>query len=102
MRWKDVSARKQNGSETDGPRTRSATLRYTGHVKMTFLCCPEIARQFKTLISFRAVKLEYLLVSSKKYLPITYSCTVPLILDHSYLFGILTSSKIAATKVSGF
>jgi hypothetical protein len=27
---------------------------------------------------------------------------VPLILDHSYLVGKLTSSKIADTKVSGF
>ncbi len=36
------------------------------------------------------------------YPPITYSWTVPLILDHSYLFGRLTSSKIADTKVSGF
>jgi hypothetical protein len=36
------------------------------------------------------------------YLPITYYWTVPLILDHSYLVGELTSSKIADTKVSGF
>jgi hypothetical protein len=34
--------------------------------------------------------------------PITYYWTVPLILDHSYLFGKLTSSKIADTKVSRF
>jgi Ca2+/Na+ antiporter len=34
--------------------------------------------------------------------PITYYWTVPLILDHSYLGGKLTSSKIADTKVSGF
>ncbi len=33
--------------------------------------------------------------------PITYFWTVPLILDHSYLVGNLTSSKIADTKVSG-
>jgi hypothetical protein len=33
---------------------------------------------------------------------ITYYWTVPLILDHSYLVWILTSSKIADTKVSGF
>jgi hypothetical protein len=33
---------------------------------------------------------------------ITYYWTVPLILDHSYLVGKLTSSKIAVTKVSGF
>ncbi len=39
---------------------------------------------------------------SKKISPITYHWTMPLILDHSYLFGKLTSSKIAATKVSGF
>ncbi len=41
-------------------------------------------------------------VSLKAYPPITYSWTVPLILDHSYLVGKLTSSKIADTKVSGF
>jgi magnesium-transporting ATPase (P-type) len=34
--------------------------------------------------------------------PITYYWTVTLIFDHSYLFGKLTSSKIADTKVSGF
>jgi hypothetical protein len=34
--------------------------------------------------------------------PITYFWTVTLILDHSYLVGKLTSSKIADTKVSGF
>ncbi len=34
--------------------------------------------------------------------PITYSWTVPLILDHSYLVGKATSSKVADTKVSGF
>jgi hypothetical protein len=34
--------------------------------------------------------------------PITYFLTVPLILDHSYLVGKLTTSKIADTKVSGF
>jgi hypothetical protein len=39
---------------------------------------------------------------SCKIPPITYSWTVPLILDHSYLVGKLTSSKIADTKVSGF
>jgi hypothetical protein len=33
---------------------------------------------------------------------ITYYSTLPLILDHSYLVGKLTSSKIADTKVSGF
>jgi hypothetical protein len=32
------------------------------------------------------------------YLPITYYWTVPLILDHSYLVGNLTNSKIAETK----
>ncbi len=36
------------------------------------------------------------------YLPITYYWTVPLILGHSYLVWILTSLKIADTKVSGF
>ncbi len=34
------------------------------------------------------------------YPPITYYWTVPLILDHSYLVGKLTSSKIADTKVA--
>jgi hypothetical protein len=38
----------------------------------------------------------------RRYPPITYHWTVPLILDHSYLVGISTSSKIADTKVSGF
>jgi hypothetical protein len=33
---------------------------------------------------------------------ITYHWKVPLILDHSYLVGKLTSSKIADTKVTGF
>jgi hypothetical protein len=33
--------------------------------------------------------------------PITYHWTVPLILDHSYLVGKFTTSKIADTKVSG-
>jgi hypothetical protein len=37
-----------------------------------------------------------------RYHPITYYWTVPLILDHSYLVGKLTNSKIADTKVSGF
>jgi hypothetical protein len=37
-----------------------------------------------------------------EYPTITYYWTVPLILDHSYLDGKLTSSKIADTKVSGF
>ncbi len=32
------------------------------------------------------------------YTPITYYWTVPLILDHSYLVGNLTNSKIAETK----
>jgi hypothetical protein len=36
------------------------------------------------------------------YPPFTYYWTVPLILNHSYLLGKLTSSKIADTKVSGF
>ncbi len=36
------------------------------------------------------------------YSSITYYWTVPLILDHLYLAGKLTSSKIADTKVSGF
>ncbi len=34
--------------------------------------------------------------------PITYYWTVSLIVDHSYLVGNLTSSKIADTKVPGF
>jgi hypothetical protein len=40
---------------------------------------------------------------SLDYTPlITYYWTMPLILDHSYLVGKLTSSKIADTNVSGF
>jgi hypothetical protein len=35
----------------------------------------------------------------RHYPPITYYWTVPLILDHSYLVGKLTSSKTADTKV---
>ncbi len=35
------------------------------------------------------------------YPPITYYSTLTLTLDHSYLVGKLTSSKIADTKVSG-
>ncbi len=38
----------------------------------------------------------------EEYPLITYYWTVPLILDHSYLAGKLTSLKIADTKVSGF
>ncbi len=37
-----------------------------------------------------------------KYPPITYYWTVPVILDHSWLVGKSTSSKIADTKVSVF
>jgi hypothetical protein len=37
-------------------------------------------------------------VDSDKYPVITYYWTVPLILDHSYLVGNLTNSKIAETK----
>jgi hypothetical protein len=40
-------------------------------------------------------------VSLVQYPMITYYWTVPLFLDHSYLVGKLTSSKIADTKVSG-
>jgi hypothetical protein len=36
----------------------------------------------------------------KEYPPITYSWTVPPILDHSYLVGNLTNAKIAETKAS--
>jgi hypothetical protein len=39
---------------------------------------------------------------STDYPLITYYWTMPLILDHSYLVGELTNSKIADTKVSGF
>jgi hypothetical protein len=37
-----------------------------------------------------------------RYPPIAYYWTVPLILDHSYLFGKLRNLKLADTKVSGF
>jgi hypothetical protein len=43
-----------------------------------------------------------ILIPPVNYSPITYYWTVPLILDHSYLVGRSTSSKIAETKVSGF
>ncbi len=39
-------------------------------------------------------------LGSEKLPPITYYWTVPLILDHSYLVGKLTSPKIGDTKVS--
>ncbi len=38
----------------------------------------------------------------RTYPPITYYWIVPLILDHSYLVGKLTNSRIADTKVSEF
>ncbi len=38
---------------------------------------------------------------SRYYPPITYYWTVPIFLDHSYLVGKITSSKIADVKVSG-
>jgi hypothetical protein len=41
-----------------------------------------------------------LLIFAYYYPPITYYWTVPLILDHSYVVGKLTSSKIVDTKVS--
>ncbi len=41
-------------------------------------------------------------VATSWYHPITYYWTVPQFLDHTYLVGRLTSSKIADTKVSGF
>jgi hypothetical protein len=44
----------------------------------------------------------FLCRDTNQYLPITYYWTVPLILDHSYLVGKLTSSKIADTIVTGF
>ncbi len=40
-----------------------------------------------------------MLLKVLRYHPITYYWTVPLILDHSFLVGKLTSSKIADTKV---
>ncbi len=42
------------------------------------------------------------IVCSPSPLPITYFWTMPLSLDHPYLIGKITSSKIADTKVSGF
>jgi hypothetical protein len=44
----------------------------------------------------------FVTIVSPNYFPITYYWTVPLILDHSYLVGKLSSSKIADTKVSKF
>ncbi len=46
--------------------------------------------------------LYMLVVLHWNYPEITYHWTVPLILDHSYLVGKLTSSKIADTKVPEF
>jgi hypothetical protein len=48
------------------------------------------------------LKVGDLTIFHRVYPPITYSWTVPLILDHPYLVGNLTNSKIADTKVSGF
>jgi hypothetical protein len=45
---------------------------------------------------------EFQLLKKNSFGPITYYRTVSLILDHSYLIGKLTSSKIADTEVSGF
>ncbi len=39
-----------------------------------------------------------MLVTQNKYPPITYSWTVPLIFDHSYLVGNLTNANIVETK----
>jgi hypothetical protein len=52
-------------------------------------------------------KISYMLIRNSRsldweYRRITYNWTVPLILNHLYLVGKLTSSKIADTKVSGF
>ncbi len=43
----------------------------------------------------------YFMITLVMYPPITYYGTVPLILDHSYIVGNSTISKIANTKVSG-
>jgi hypothetical protein len=56
---------------------------------------------FWLIPKFRCIGAAFQLLSNK-YPPITYYWTVPLILDHSYLVGKVTSSKIVDTKVSGF
>jgi hypothetical protein len=56
----------------------------------------------ESVIDFDGVNTEIFGRGSQDIPPITYYWTVPLILDHSYLVGKSTSSKIADTKVSGF
>ncbi len=60
---------------------------------------------YNVKITWRIKKSEFTFCrwTKKVHYPlITYCWTVPLILDHSYLVGKLTSSKIADTTVSGF
>jgi hypothetical protein len=61
-----------------------------------------LTRFIQFLLSWTRRHLLSYSLSSFWYPTISYYWTVPLILDHSYLVGNLTSSKIADTKVSGF
>jgi hypothetical protein len=61
-----------------------------------------VSEKKKLLLESSLYDVAFLDYGSRRYQPITYYWTVPLILDHSYLVGRLTSSKIADTKVSGF
>jgi hypothetical protein len=56
-------------------------------------------RSTNVIFSLRVGKKSFMLTYYLKiYPPITYSWTVPLILDHSYLVGNCPNSKIAETK----
>ncbi len=60
---------------------------------------PKVFKQFSV---FKRLYFSGDRISIGMYPLITYYWPVPLILDHSYLVGKLTSSKIADTKVAGF
>jgi hypothetical protein len=64
---------------------------------------PSGAKPFTENTSFFRFSLSFVMFCHIYNIPpITYYWTVQIILDHSYLVGKLTSSKIAETKVSGF
>ncbi len=56
------------------------------------------SRPLDRRLSGPLMECKFLLI----YPPIAYYWTVPLILDHLYLVGKVTSSEIADTRVSGF
>ncbi len=64
-----------------------------------YVSCQHITTGIYQCILFHHI---WIYIVSYQYSPITYYWTVPLIQDHSYLVGKLTSSKIADTKVSGY